>query len=245
MTQSGSDSSDAHATNEPRRRWSHRVLAEVTLIQLAALCVAIVSVVLFALLARAVLQAELSVFNRSVLESIHLYATPTFDRIALMVTWLGSVEAAVISGVILAWILLRAGRRIDMWTMVAVLGGGGILSQTLKSIFAQARPDVFDPLYQAAGLSFPSGHSLISYCLWGFIATWLLSLKLRTAWHWFGAALCILIATAVAFSRLYIGVHWPSDVVGGMLVAAFWLAACFLGRQYFRRRAATRASARR
>jgi membrane-associated phospholipid phosphatase len=226
---------------ERRRRRFREVLEQATLLELAALVAAIVSVVLFGVLARAVLRAEVADFNRDVMLAIHRHASPTLDAIALAITQLGSAPTVVVVGALLAWLLRRAGRRIDVWVLASVIIGGGILSFALKTAFGQPRPDVFEPLYHPAGLSFPSGHSLISYCLWGFVAVWLVATNARSPWRWLGAIGCIAIATTVAATRLYIGVHWPSDVVAGLLVAGFWLATCFIVRQFVRTRLARRA----
>ncbi|MEO5931038.1 MAG: phosphatase PAP2 family protein, partial [Candidatus Kapaibacterium sp.] len=89
--------------------------------------------------------------------------------------------------------------------------------------------------------------SLISFCFWGFVAVWLLHQGATEVWRWFVAIPLLLIPAMVALSRLYLGVHWPTDVLAGMLIAAFWIAACFLGQRWFisRRERLTAASAER
>lgn len=223
-----------------RRGRFRRALEHVTLLELGALAIGVTSIALFGWLARAVMRDELAELNRTVLVAVHGVASPTLDTIALAVTSLGSVPFVTAVGIVLAVFLWRGGRRIDAWVLITVLTGGGILSWTLKAAFGMPRPDVFEPLYRAGGLSFPSGHSLISYCLWGFVATWLVATNPRSVLRWLGATGCIAIATAVALSRLYIGVHWPSDIAAGLLVAAFWLVVCFVGRQLVRTRVGRR-----
>jgi undecaprenyl-diphosphatase len=154
--------------------------------------------------------------------------------VALALTSLGSVPAIVVMGVLLSWILLRAGRRIDAWTLGVVLAGAGIMSVTLKIFFGVQRPEVFTPLYIVTNPSFPSGHSLISFSLWGFVAALLVRRWPASLLAWIGACAALLLAALVAMTRLYIGVHWPTDVVAGMLLAAAWLALCFWGRKLVR-----------
>lgn len=228
--------SETVARSEERRGRFRRALARATLLELAVLALGVIAIVLFGLLARAVMHDEVMAFNRGALAAIHRSATPAFDRIAIAITWLGNVEAVILIALALGIALRRAGRRIDAWALAAVLIGGGVLSVTLKAVFQRPRPDVFEPLYHASGLSFPSGHSLISFCLFGFIAVWLVASNRRSALRWLGALVCLLLAAAVALSRLYIGVHWPSDIVAGMLVAVVWLTVCFIGRQIVRQR---------
>ena len=231
---------DGRGESQQRRGRFQRALADVSRLELAVLLSGLIAVALFSLLARAVLREEVALFNRDALLTIHRYATPALDRLAMAITWLGSIEAVALVGAIIGWRLWRSGRRIDLIVLLAVLGGGGLLSLTLKTVFALPRPSVFPPLYHPSGLSFPSGHSLISYCLAGFLAAWLIATDHRSVWRWIGALACVAVATAVALTRLYIGVHWPSDIVAGLLVAVFWLSACFMGRQSLRKRIARR-----
>ena len=102
--------------------------------------------------------------------------------------------------------------------------------------FALSRPEVFEPLYTVSSFSFPSGHSLISFCLWGFAGAWYLLNDPARPRRWIVMLLCLALAALIAVSRLYIGVHWPTDVVAGMLLATFWVTVCLAGREWFLKR---------
>lgn len=150
--------------------------------------------------------------------------TPGLTRVMAAVSTMGGWPALI--GVLFAATaarLARHDRRGALLTM-AVLGGGGVLTLALKEVFRRARPPA--PLTPAAGYAFPSGHALLSLCLYGFLAYralragWPLLLRLAVAGG------CAGLSLAVSLSRIYLGVHWPTDVVAGLAAGAMWLAAC-------------------
>jgi undecaprenyl-diphosphatase len=201
-----------------------------------ALALAIAALAGFAGLAEGTLHHEAASFNRSVLAAIHASVPLGLRPAMLAITDIGSVYGiAAVGGAMIVW-LARTRRVVDAVTCAVAIGGAGVLSLLLKAFFREPRPTVFTPLTVAHGFSFPSGHSLESFCLYGFIAVWLVLSRPRAAYRWLAAVACIIVPLAVAFSRMYLGVHWPTDVSAGILVAVAWLAACFAGREWFRRR---------
>ncbi len=209
------------------------------------LAIGVGATAVFGWLADEVLEAEFAGFNRAVLLAIHRHATPTLDQLALAASWLGSGLGLVLLTVALAVLFVRARKVVDAWILVVAIIGGWLLSATLKLAFHQERPRLFPHLESAANFSFPSGHSLASFVYWGFLATWLILQEPRQLWRWIVGLVCLGVASAVAVSRLYIGVHWPTDVVAGMLVAVVWLSWLFAGRQWLAHRIARRAGAER
>ena len=77
----------------------------------------------------------------------------------------------------------------------------------------------------------------MSFAVWGFFAWWIVSIRPREKWRWVVAALGLTIALLVALSRLYLGVHWPTDVVAGMLIAFSWIGVCAMGQRWLTRHA--------
>lgn len=215
---------------------AQRLLAQLGSLYGVALVMGIAATFFFGWLADEVLEAEFADFNRNVLLAIHHYSTPRLDTFALAITWLGSgFGVAILTFIFEAW-LLRRKEAIDGWILLVTVVGGWILSASLKLVFQQPRPQVFPHLEPASFYSFPSGHSLISFTYWGFLAIWLILRNPRDLRRWGVGALCVAIASLVALSRLYIGVHWPTDVVAGFAVAVIWLSCCFAGRHWFIRR---------
>ena len=203
--------------------------------------VAMLAVIGFGWLATEVIEQDLRPINEEILLYINRVGGRDWDPIARGVTDLGSVIFVTIMGVILGGIFLYRRRILDAATLVIVLIGGGLLSTVLKIVFQQERPRLFSSIVPLPpDYSFPSGHSLISFCLYGFFAAWLVVDAPREPWRWLVAAVSLGIAALVAFSRLYLGVHWPTDVTAGMLIAVFWVSLCMVGRNWWTERSARR-----
>ena len=96
----------------------------------------------------------------------------------------------------------------------------------VKHAFHLPRPTVFPWLMPASGYGFPSGHATMAFSLYGYLAVRLVMRKPGSVWRWLMTAAALAIAFAIAGSRLYLGVHWPTDVLGGTMVATFWVAVC-------------------
>ncbi|MEH7018011.1 MULTISPECIES: phosphatase PAP2 family protein [Bacillus] len=114
--------------------------------------------------------------------------------------------------------------RRELILFVWVVIGSALLNWILKMIFHRARPTIHR-IVDANGFSFPSGHSMAAFSLYG-IVTFLLWRHVKSS---FGRVILILISAtmilAIGVSRIYLGVHYPSDVLGGYLASGTWLAA--------------------
>lgn len=178
--------------------------------------------------------------DQSVAAALHDAATPVTTAVFLVITALGSLETVAPLGLIVATYYGWRQRwfRVGVW-LTALLGGFA-LNQLLKVLFTRPRPVFEDPLILERTYSFPSGHSMESLVLYGMLAYFLvLALKTwraRTAVV-FGAALLVLL---IGFSRMYLGVHYLSDVAAGYAAGGAWLSACITGMELVRRRNRTK-----
>jgi membrane-associated phospholipid phosphatase len=134
-------------------------------------------------------------------------------------TW--RVLAAIAAG--LLW--LRHRRRLAVLVVVA-MAGAALLSSVVKVAVGRARPLVPHPLFHAGGGSFPSGHALTSFTALALLVL-LVGPRLGRAARAVLVAVAVLVVAAVGLSRLMLGVHYLTDVLGGWLLAALWLAAVF------------------
>ncbi|SDZ35052.1 undecaprenyl-diphosphatase [Amycolatopsis xylanica] len=149
-----------------------------------------------------------------------------------------TLPMAALAGVVCAWAAWR--RRWDQVVLVAVAtAGAGALVLALKMLVGRSRPPVIDRLVPETNQSFPSGHSLSSAVVLGVLATLVVLHTHRRAVRIFAVTAAVSAVALVGLSRLYLGVHWPSDVLGGWTIGMLWLATCVTVYMGFRRRSAT------
>jgi len=112
---------------------------------------------------------------------------------------------------------------------------GGLLNLALKSFFARSRPDLAEALRQASGYSFPSGHAMGSTVV--FLALNYLAFRILPRWRWRAAAIAfgLTMIAAIASSRIYLGVHWISDIAAGIAAGVIWVAFTTVAYEAFRR----------
>ena len=159
----------------------------------------------------------------------HVHATPTGMAAFSVVTRFGSEVVWVLIALI-ALLLWRRDEHYLIWTWLAANLGGKVVQFALKSTVHRSRPEYATVVLTHVSYSFPSGHAMgatVCYLMLAYVLT--------SVGRWHGAACVAAYAVAaviillVTFSRLYLGVHYPSDVVGGILAGIAWLAACFTG----------------
>lgn len=144
--------------------------------------------------------------------------------------------AGVATILVLAAILLAVKRRWRWLIYLAVTAGGGaLLNLLLKHVFERDRPAVAEMLRRAHGYSFPSGHAMGSTVAFGALAY--LAFRATTSWPRKAAALAfaLTVIAAVAISRVYLGVHWISDVGAGVTVGMAWVATTTVAYETLRR----------
>ena len=175
-------------------------------------------------------------FDAAIRDAVHARATPWLTFAMRRITWLGSELFLVPLGALIAWRLMAAGRRhAAVLFAIAALGGEG-LNQILKLLFARPRPEPFFGYDLPSSYSFPSGHALVSFCYFGALAA-ILTRRMESGAKksaiWAGAALA---AALIGFSRIYLGVHYPSDVLAGYSAAIVWVSAVRAGYGFWLRR---------
>lgn len=173
----------------------------------------------------AVYRKEAEMIDRTVIWLVRSFASPAFDKLMIWITALGTGYAYAVLAPPLALILWLLRRRRETVLLVLSLGGGIFLNNMLKHLFERARPELFK-VVSAAGYSFPSGHAMVSLCFYGVLAyiicRTLGRLPIRIAVYGSTAIL----VTAIGVSRVYLGVHYPSDVLAGYLAGGMWLTFC-------------------
>lgn len=190
--------------------------------------VGILAAVIFLELAEDVWLREGFSWDAPIMLAIHSLQTPTLDWIMKAITLVGSYGAALVTVIAAIWLGRRHCWAETVALLVSVIGAA-TLNSLLKLVFARPRPSVFPPLTVEHTYSFPSGHSITAVALYGFLAV-LLWQNHRRGWALLSGAMIPLIG----FSRIYLGVHYPSDVLAAMMLGTLWLILVLTGLAWHR-----------
>ncbi|GAA4494507.1 hypothetical protein GCM10023172_04770 [Hymenobacter ginsengisoli] len=170
----------------------------------------------FGTMAALILGAGRAPFDSPVLLALHRHATPALDGLAIFFTIVGNTGPMVAAGVLTAGVLAWAGHRREAWLFAAGLGGSMLLTQAIKYAVQRPRPALWVSIRPEHTFSFPSGHAMDTAAL----ATALFFVLPRHRRWW---ALAPLFALSVGMARMYLGVHYPSDVLAGWSSAVGWV----------------------
>jgi undecaprenyl-diphosphatase len=189
-----------------------------------SLALAVVAVLAFVWLSEEVLHNRIERFDETVRLAIHAHASPGLTAFLRVVTNLGDWGALLSGTLVLGLVFALCGMWQHLRLLLVTMSGALVLDAVLKLVVHRPRPiPYFIP--KPSTYSFPSGHALVSLCFYGLLAG-MLSLSLRTRWQraavWIAAAGLI---GLIGFSRVYLGVHWPSDVLAGYAAAIVWMGA--------------------
>ncbi|BBB92564.1 MAG TPA: phosphatase PAP2 family protein [Methylomusa anaerophila] len=174
---------------------------------------------------KTIFRHAMGVFDSSIIWLVRYFATPALDRVMVSISDLGFgfSYAAIVVTVFAALAVYR--RWLEVEGLTLSFAGGAVLNYVLKNLFERARPDAFH-LVAAAGYSFPSGHAMVSLCFYGMLAFLLARTVSSWRWRYFLVIVTVLLVIAIGISRIYLGVHYPSDVVAGYTGGTMWLMFC-------------------
>jgi undecaprenyl-diphosphatase len=205
-----------------------------------ALAAAMGALLIFALLAEDVLEGETMAFDGAVRSFVQQLASPDLTSAMRIVTMLGSTQTLVALGLCAGILFVAAGWRRDLVLFAVTMAGAAALNAALKLSFGRARPEAFFDTPLPTSYSFPSGHALLSLCFYGALAVAVTPHLRRPAARGAVWASAGLLAALIGFSRIYLGVHYPSDVVAGYATALVWVVLVALGGHTFKRQASGR-----
>lgn len=163
-------------------------------------------------------------FDERLLLDAQAMASPRLDRFFLLISALGYGWGVFPADALLV-IVLAVKRRIreSVFALLA-LGGSLLLNVAAKHSFARDRPSLWESISPHSSYSFPSGHAMASATFVGVVVllTW------HTRWRWPVLVLALPFAAMVGYSRVYLGVHYPSDILAGWAASSVWVAAAYL-----------------
>jgi membrane-associated phospholipid phosphatase len=198
-------------------------------------CMALV--VLFAALADSIVDLHgQTPLDQQVTGAIEEFHSPARDRAASAVTFLGGQSFLLPATVVVAAALALRGRRVSALLFAGVVVGGLLLEVALKIVYHRARPSLWPVLVTERTYSFPSGHATMATLFYGGVAAVVLHLSRSPVVRGAALAIATLVILGVAYSRVYLGAHWTTDVVAGILIGLFWVVVCATGTEYLARR---------
>jgi undecaprenyl-diphosphatase len=160
------------------------------------------------------------------------------EEVARDITAMGSTVNLWLATLAVAGFLALDRRYAAMGFVVGAVLSGWVLSFALKSAFARPRPDLVPHLMRAYFSSFPSGHSMMSAVVYGTLGSLLSSLVTRRRLKFYFLAVAALAAGLVGVSRVYLGVHYPTDVLAGWSAGLAWATLCWLVSRRLKRQGA-------
>lgn len=204
----------------------------------------LVLIVVFSRLASDVIEGDTLTFDRQILASLRDPADPSrpigprwLASGALDITALGSatVLGLAVFGVS-GFLVLQGMWRMGLFVFVAC-SGAWFINAGLKALFQRPRPDIVPHLREVMTMSFPSGHALTSAVVYLTLGALLMRVAKRPLTKWYCMGVAALATFLVGSSRIYLGVHYPTDVLAGWLVGLSWALLCWLVERSLERRA--------
>jgi undecaprenyl-diphosphatase len=205
----------------------------VKLLLTRAFIISLFSLLAFGIVA-ALIRAEMIVdFDHTIIRAVQSLESPFLTTLMEFFTVVGSTQVVIVLCLVIIFVLYKVlHQRRELILFIAVVAGSPLLNLLLKEIFQRARPDLHR-LIEIGGYSFPSGHAMNAFTVYG-ILTFLLW---RHIFNRSGRTLLLLFSAFVVFmigiSRIYLGVHYPSDIIGGYFASGFWIAASIWFFQWY------------
>ena len=192
---------------------------------------------LFGVIAEDVVTREpLTVWDIRFSAWLHMHAVRPLTRVLLFVTNIHSTWGVAITTVVVSLFLIRLRQRYWLLSLLLSVGGGMLLNVLLKNAFHRARPQFADPILTLTSYGFPSGHTMMATTLYGVLCVFAVSKIHRWPMRLLAICLAIFLVLLVGFSRIYLGVHYLSDVLGAIAEGVAWMALCLTAVDTMRRR---------
>jgi undecaprenyl-diphosphatase len=194
---------------------------------LAGLLAGAIALAMGVFLARFLLWDWLLPLEESWLLTLKAWSNPTLDRYMTAITWLAQGEITIPILIVVGGILVYRDEAVAALVLAIGLSGSWLLNGIFKSLFRRKRPDLWASSKRPMDYSYPSGHAMSAISFYGLLAanlTQFLSIPLGIT-----ATLATGLTLGVGFSRVYLGMHWPTDVLSGWVAGGIWLAACLYG----------------
>ncbi len=217
-----------------------KIYSTIGFIILTGLLLSGVSLYLFAEVAENVVEQDTIVqIDLALANELHkaMIVNTTMVQVFQFISLFGFQVLFVLGVVVgIAFLLRKKWFYLIIWIMTLL--GGNLLNALIKGFFARPRPVFVDPIALVGSFSFPSGHSMLSFIAYG-MGAYLICLYVKNRYvRIFVVFVAVMSIALIGISRLYLGVHYFSDVIGGFAAGAVWLATCITAVRVYRYRAA-------
>jgi undecaprenyl-diphosphatase len=224
-------------------RWQRifKRLLNVEIKVLLTVLVIVTSFWIFLLIANAVSKGTIQDYDVKIIEQLrnpdNSPAGPFWlPDVMRDITSLGGGTVIALITLIVIFYLLMQKKYGELLLVLAAVLGGAVLGLGLKEYFGRERPDLFFRLINTTSLSFPSGHSMMSTVIYLSLAALLARIQHERKIRIYIVSIALFLAFIIGFSRVYLGVHYPTDVVGGWTLGLVWASICWFGAKYLQRK---------
>ena len=202
------------------------LLGALGIFLVAGVVIAGIATWIFSELAERVMGGGTQAFDDMVLRWIATKHTPFLDGAMLEITALGTTTVVMMIVCVAALFLSLTRHKYSALLLLVATGGGSLLDLVLKLRFDRPRPHVFTWGTQVVMSSFPSGHAMSAAIVYSTVAYLAARLQKRLWARWLTILLAAIVVLLICTSRVYLGVHYPSDVLAGVIVGLAWAAFC-------------------
>ena len=188
--------------------------------------IAIAATAAFAELAERVLAGATQAFDVAILQWLHAHQSKPLTALMVEMTYLGTGTVVIVVVGVAALFLWHTEHKHSARLLLAATIGNILLNGVLKLVYHRARPTVFEWQTAAVSSSFPSGHAMSATVVYGTVAYLLVRLQKHDWAKALTLVTAVLLILLICLTRLYLGVHYPSDVIGGIIVGLAWASFC-------------------
>lgn len=173
------------------------------------------------------IEKELHKFDLTIIDWVQSFISVKHTKLMELITFLGSFKAVIWISILTIIIMILNKKRWEaLFFLIAVLGCS-FFNTILKWIFHRTRPTIH-PIIQETGYSFPSGHSMVSFVMYGMLTYFLVLFFEKRSAKIITIIFFSVLVLFIGLSRIYLGVHYPSDVIAGFSAGGAWLVICLM-----------------
>ena len=205
---------------------AHTLIGALGIFLVVGLVVAVIGAAAFISLASHVQSGKTQAFDDAVIRWMGAHHTSALDALMLEITALGTGTVVLMIVAVSALFLLLTSHKYSAALLLVSTGGGLVLNAVLKLGFDRPRPAIFLPAVHTMSSSFPSGHAMSAAVVYSTVAYLAARLHQRRWARWLMMTGAFMLIALISISRLYLGVHYPSDVLAGVAIGLAWAGFC-------------------